>query len=219
MVEGRDTWEWYPGLYKEKTKAAGGVLTAKQAPHRPGTAPRLVCARNDVILILSQATQRRPIMWFPTLSALRRPRSEHRPARGKPVRPRLSFEVLEDRTVPANFTAGSVSELIAAMDAANLTAEADTITLVAGKTFTLTAVNNTAHGPTGLPVDRGGREPDHPRQQRHHRAEHGHGDAGVPPVRRGRRRVADPHEPHPGRRRGGVVAGVVRGRDPQPRAR
>jgi hypothetical protein len=65
-------------------------------------------------------------------------------------RPRM--ERLEDREVPALFTAASVSDLIADIDAANLTAEADTITLVAGRTFTLTGVNNTAHGSTGLPV-------------------------------------------------------------------
>jgi hypothetical protein len=64
----------------------------------------------------------------------------------------LLLEQLEDRTVPANFTAASVSELIADMNMANFTAEGDTITLVAGKTFTLTAVNNTAHGATGLPT-------------------------------------------------------------------
>ena len=65
---------------------------------------------------------------------------------------RPTLEHLEDRTVPSNFTAASVSDLIAAINAANQTAESDTITLVAGKTFTLTAVNNTTHGATGLPT-------------------------------------------------------------------
>jgi hypothetical protein len=60
-------------------------------------------------------------------------------------------EQLEDRTVPANFTVSSVSDLIADVNAANLTPEADTITLAPGKTFTLTAVNNTYDGATGLP--------------------------------------------------------------------
>jgi hypothetical protein len=66
--------------------------------------------------------------------------------------PRLCLEQLEDRTVPSNFNAASVSDLIADINAANLTAEADTITLVAGKTFTLTAVNNSTDGANGLPV-------------------------------------------------------------------
>jgi hypothetical protein len=64
----------------------------------------------------------------------------------------LRVEPLEDRTVPADFSAATVPELIAAIDASNLTAETDSITLVAGSTFTLTAVHNTADGPTGLPV-------------------------------------------------------------------
>jgi hypothetical protein len=45
-----------------------------------------------------------------------------------------------------------VPELIAAIDAANQTAEADAITLAPGTTFTLTAVNNSTNGPTGLPT-------------------------------------------------------------------
>jgi hypothetical protein len=69
-----------------------------------------------------------------------------------PPRCRLLVEGLEDRTVPANYSAASVPELIVAIEAANLTTEADTITLAAGKTFTLTQVNNFTHGPTGLPT-------------------------------------------------------------------
>jgi hypothetical protein len=69
---------------------------------------------------------------------------------GRRFRPGL--ELLEAREVPASFTAATVPELIAAIDAANLTPEADDITLAAGKTFTLTAANNNTQGPTGLPV-------------------------------------------------------------------
>jgi len=65
---------------------------------------------------------------------------------------RLTLERLEDRTVLSNFTAASVSDLIANINAANLTPEADTIALVAGKTFTLTAADNTTDGATGLPA-------------------------------------------------------------------
>jgi hypothetical protein len=64
----------------------------------------------------------------------------------------LTLEQLEDRTVPSNFTAGSVSDLITDISAANAAGGANTITLVAGKTFTLTAVNNTTDGANGLPV-------------------------------------------------------------------
>jgi hypothetical protein len=67
-------------------------------------------------------------------------------------RPRLTVEQLEDRTVPSNFTAASVTDLIADINAANAAGGSNTITLVAGTTFTLTAVNNTTDGPTGLPV-------------------------------------------------------------------
>src|SRR5437868_4290565 len=66
--------------------------------------------------------------------------------------PRLGLEPLEDRAVPASFTAASVGDLIADINAANQTAESDTITLVAGNTFTLNAVDNTTDGPAGLPV-------------------------------------------------------------------
>src|SRR5262249_14176127 len=60
---------------------------------------------------------------------------------------RLTVERLEDRVTPSNFTAASVSDLIADINAANLTAEADTITLVAGTTFSLTS----AYSVDGLP--------------------------------------------------------------------
>src|SRR5437016_1430451 len=81
-----------------------------------------------------------------------------RPATGSRTRPasrrnaRLLVEPLEDRAVPASFTAATVADLIADINTANLTAEADTISLAPGKTFTLTAVNNADHGATGLPV-------------------------------------------------------------------
>jgi hypothetical protein len=91
-------------------------------------------------------------MWINFLSGLSRSNVGNTSARGEPVRPRLVVEALEDRAVPANFNAANVAQLIASIDAANLTPEADSITLAAGKTFTLTQVNNTTHGATGLPV-------------------------------------------------------------------
>lgn len=51
-----------------------------------------------------------------------------------------------------NWTARNVSELIADINAANSAGGVNTITLTPGKTFTLTAVNNTTDGPTALPV-------------------------------------------------------------------
>lgn len=65
---------------------------------------------------------------------------------------RLRVETLEDRSVPASFSAATVPELIAAIDATNLTAEADTISLAAGARYTLTAPNNATLGANGLPV-------------------------------------------------------------------
>jgi hypothetical protein len=65
---------------------------------------------------------------------------------------RVTLEQLEDRTVPSNFTAASVSDLIADINAANQTGGSSTITLAAGTTFPLAAVNNSTDGPTGLPV-------------------------------------------------------------------
>lgn len=64
-----------------------------------------------------------------------------------------AFERLESRTLFANYTAATPSELIADINAANQTPEADTITLAAGTTFSLNGVDNTTttNGPTGLP--------------------------------------------------------------------
>jgi hypothetical protein len=65
---------------------------------------------------------------------------------------RLALEQLEDRTVPSSFTAASVSDLIADINAANLAGGSNTITLAAKKTFSLTAVDNSTLGPSGLAV-------------------------------------------------------------------
>src|SRR5438132_10673030 len=77
-----------------------------------------------------------------------KPRRQTAPRRGL----RLTLEQLEDRTVPSSFTAASVSDLIADINAANLAGGSNTIALVAGNPFSLTAVNNTTDGATGLPV-------------------------------------------------------------------
>ena len=76
--------------------------------------------------------------------------------RGRPTAPRLRLRLrvnqLEDRTVPTAFTAATVAHLIADINAANTAGGSNIIRLVAGKTLTLTAVDNTTDGATGLPV-------------------------------------------------------------------
>lgn len=64
------------------------------------------------------------------------------------------LEHLEGRTLFASYAAATVTELLSAMNAANASAVADEITLAAGATFSLTAVDNTSStdGPNGLPV-------------------------------------------------------------------
>jgi hypothetical protein len=57
-----------------------------------------------------------------------------------------------DPASAAMYSAGTVAELIAAIDAANQNDEPDSINLAAGTTFTLTEVHNTLNGPTGLPI-------------------------------------------------------------------
>jgi hypothetical protein len=84
-----------------------------------------------------------------------------RTRRPRPPRPqrhglRLTLERLEDRTLPSSYTAASVSDLIADINAANKHGGLNTITLAANTPFTLTAVNNTADGATGLPVIKNG---------------------------------------------------------------
>ena len=66
------------------------------------------------------------------------------------------IESLEHRTLFASYTASTVSQLIAAINSANSSGAADTITLAAGATFSLTAVNNSTTGATGLPQIAGG---------------------------------------------------------------
>jgi hypothetical protein len=64
----------------------------------------------------------------------------------------LGLEGLEDRTLPSNYTAATVPDLIADINAANAAAGPNTITLAAGAAFVLSAVDNTTLGATGLPV-------------------------------------------------------------------
>jgi hypothetical protein len=66
---------------------------------------------------------------------------------------RLVLERLEDRTLPSSYTAASVSDLIADINAANQAGGANTITLAANTSFALTGWNSTTNGRfNGLPV-------------------------------------------------------------------
>jgi hypothetical protein len=80
--------------------AAGGILNAKQAPHRPGTAPALGLRAGRAIVILSQTTFAKEMtMWFQSIVSL----LERQPSATASRRStsRLNVEILEDRSVPA----------------------------------------------------------------------------------------------------------------------
>jgi hypothetical protein len=92
--------------------------------------------------------------WFPW-RLVRQDKARTRARRSaKPSRcgTSLRFEQLEGRRMMASWTAASVKDLIADISAANLAGGSNTITLAPGKTFTLTAVDNTTDGANGLPV-------------------------------------------------------------------
>jgi hypothetical protein len=84
------------------TKVAGGVLTAKQAPHRPGTAPALGLRAERAVVILSQTTKE-TTMWLGSLlnSLKARPVAPIRRSHNRPTTARLRFEALEDRSLPS----------------------------------------------------------------------------------------------------------------------
>jgi hypothetical protein len=71
-------------------------------------------------------------------------------ARRRSRRPHV--ERLEGRAVPASYTVANAADLITAISAANATAEADTITLAARKTFTLVYIFPGNDDDTGLPA-------------------------------------------------------------------
>src|SRR5262245_53873452 len=93
-------------------------------------------------------------MWFQNFfKSLTSTPSHRRPIRRRTPASRLCFEQLEDRTVPSNFTAFTVEDLIADINAANQQGGSNTITLVAySLPFDLYDVDNTTHGGTDLPV-------------------------------------------------------------------
>jgi hypothetical protein len=86
-----------------------------------------------------------------------RPRPPHSSPARRPGT-RLVLEPLEDRTLLTSYTAATVADLIAAINAANAAGGSNTITLTAPtmSPYVLTAVDNSTDGPTGLPVISGG---------------------------------------------------------------
>jgi hypothetical protein len=92
------------------------------------------------------------MMWLSRLRNLAFGRASGRWQERRRLGMRLVLEQLEDRLVPSSFAANTVTELIADINAANQASGSNTITLRAGNTFSLTAVNHTTDGPTGLPV-------------------------------------------------------------------
>src|SRR6516164_7391948 len=77
--------------------------------------------------------ERRRTMWFPSI--LQKPGFSKKPgfsARAKPHRTlRLNLEQLEDRTLLSSYSAATVSDLIADINAANSAGGSNTITLTA----------------------------------------------------------------------------------------
>jgi hypothetical protein len=91
-------------------------------------------------------------MWHSVLNVWRSASAWTRPQVSRLRCARLCLEQLEDRLVPSNFTAATVQDLIVDINASNQAGGTNTISLVAGNTFSLTAVDNTTDGATGLPV-------------------------------------------------------------------
>jgi hypothetical protein len=89
-------------------------------------------------------------MRLPSWLSFWRPASPRASSRG-PRSHRPTLEQLEGRSLPAAFTAASVPELIADIKLANSNTEPDSITLVAGQTYSLTAADNVDIA-NGLPV-------------------------------------------------------------------
>jgi hypothetical protein len=87
--------------------------------------------------------------WFRGHSSQAKSRRPSTPwkTRSRRVRPRL--KQLEDRCLPSNFTAATVSDLIADINAANKAGGSNTVTLAPKTTFNLT---NSTDGANGLPV-------------------------------------------------------------------
>ena len=96
--------------------------------------------------------------WVRKLFASAASRPIKAPAGSGPARRRPTVEALEDRALLNAYTAGTVADLIHDINLANAAGGSNTITLSAAPSapYTLTAVDNTTDGATGLPVIAGG---------------------------------------------------------------
>jgi hypothetical protein len=96
--------------------------------------------------------------WRGRFRSSRNTKAPASPRRG--MRPGL--DQLEDRMLPSSYTAATVSELIADINAANKAGGTNTITLTAPTTspYILNNADNKTDGPTGLPVISGGNKAD-----------------------------------------------------------
>ena len=92
--------------------------------------------------------------WVRKLFARPATRPTRAPAGTGPAQWRPTVEALEDRTLLNAYTAGTVADLIHDINLANAAGGSNTITLSAAPSapYTLTAVDNTTDGATGLPV-------------------------------------------------------------------
>jgi hypothetical protein len=126
-----------PGEYQ----AAGEVLTAKQAPHRPGTAPALDLRAGRIAAVIPKQTgfKKETSMWLCSLHDYRQRRPSRHPACRIAHRPKVRpvlLDVLEDRTLPSflapvNYAVGPSPAAIVAADV-NGDGELDLITANAG---------------------------------------------------------------------------------------
>jgi hypothetical protein len=137
----------------------------KQVPHRPGITPALgLRAGSDGLLIVPQTASERETsimllthwLGFQRGSSRWTPRGRHPVHRRATPRRRLlpTLERLEDLTLLTNYTAATVSDLIADINTANRQGGTNTITLTAptNSPYVLTAADNSTDGATGLPV-------------------------------------------------------------------
>src|SRR5262249_9690563 len=101
---------------------AGGDLTAKRAPRRPGTAPAPGLRARAAASNLPQTAlgKETPLMWFRSIRKAPRPGFRRRTRRSPPGQPppKLPVEALADRTVPAfltavNYSVGSFPQAVA----------------------------------------------------------------------------------------------------------
>src|SRR5262245_53127482 len=123
-------------------KAAGEVLTAKQAPHRPGTAPALGLRAENVVPQCIADQPRKGELTMSFNSWLHNLRSALTPGRGqrdhkrrgslRAATHRPSLEALEDRCVPALYAVTDLGTLGGNLSSAADLNQADQVVGYAG---------------------------------------------------------------------------------------